>query len=160
VSSVRPALLARTVLLGAATGSRSSFGLSALLLSSDAMHRRGRPIQVAGATGAVAEVVIDKLPGTPSRLQPRGLISRGVAGGACGLLLAARAGEPIDDGALVLAAVGAVAAVGAAFVGSSWRAASARRLCGGRMAGAVVGAIAEDLVAATLAVLAVSRAHV
>jgi uncharacterized membrane protein len=56
---------------------------------------------------AVAELVADKLPGTPARTAPVGLGARIFCGGACGLALATSAGISLPISVL-LAAVGAV----------------------------------------------------
>jgi uncharacterized membrane protein len=83
-SPARPAASASSVLehaaiLGAATGMRSTVALAALILRrSDGLpaalrHPAARWI---AATADGAELVADKLPGTPSRLDPAGLIGR------------------------------------------------------------------------------------
>ena len=83
-SPARPAasassVLERAAVLGAATGMRSTVALAALILRrSDGLpaalrHPATRWI-AAAADGA--ELVADKLPGTPSRLDPPGLIGR------------------------------------------------------------------------------------
>ncbi len=62
---------------------------------------------------AVAELVSDKLPFTPSRLQPGSLAARLVSGALCGAAVNAARKRPVVVGALV----GATAALGAAFAG-------------------------------------------
>jgi uncharacterized membrane protein len=62
---------------------------------------------------AVVEPIADKLPNTPARTAPLGLIARIFMGGACGLVLAASAGISLSFSVL-LASIGAL--VGA-FVG-------------------------------------------
>jgi uncharacterized membrane protein len=57
---------------------------------------------------AVVELVLDKLPNTPSRTAPVGLIARIVMGGASGMALAAGAGISVSLGA-VIAVIGAIA---------------------------------------------------
>ncbi|MCS0637781.1 hypothetical protein NX801_19345 [Streptomyces sp. LP05-1] len=119
---------ARAALVGAASGLRSQAGLAAVALTarpgdpgSGLLARRwGR----GGALlGAVGEAVADKLPATPSRLAPAGLLPRLVLGGLTGGLLAARdtgrgvAGGPPVRGALV----GVATAAGAAVAGARWR---------------------------------------
>ena len=62
---------------------------------------------------AVAELIADKLPNTPARTAPLGLIARICCGGACGIAIATSASRNLFLSAL-LAAIGAL--VGA-FVG-------------------------------------------
>ena len=62
---------------------------------------------------AVVELIADKLPNTPARTAPLGLIARILLGGACGLALATSAGISLSFSVL-LASIGAL--VGA-FVG-------------------------------------------
>src|SRR5580658_7058179 len=57
---------------------------------------------------AIIELVVDKLPNTPPRTAPVGLISRIVLGGASGLALATGAGISVPL-AGVIASIGAVA---------------------------------------------------
>lgn len=54
---------------------------------------------------AVAELIADKLPNTPARTAPLGLIARIVLGGACGLAIATSAGTSVSFSAL-LASIG------------------------------------------------------
>jgi uncharacterized membrane protein len=56
---------------------------------------------------AVAELIADKLPNTPARTAPLGLIARIFLGGACGLALATSAGTALALSVL-LASTGAV----------------------------------------------------
>ena len=62
---------------------------------------------------AVAELIADKLPNTPARTAPLGLIARILLGGACGLAIATSVGMSLSFSVL-LASIGAL--VGA-FVG-------------------------------------------
>ena len=62
---------------------------------------------------AVAELIADKLPKTPARTAPLGLIARLVLGGACGLAIATSAGVSVFFSAM-LASIGALTG---AFVG-------------------------------------------
>ncbi len=71
---------------------------------------------------AAGELVADKLPFTPSRLQPGGLIARIVSGGLCGGELAVRSAAS----RLVGTIAGAAAAVGSAWIGASIRTSVAR----------------------------------
>ena len=57
---------------------------------------------------AIVELVLDKLPNTPARTAPVGLIARIVLGGASGLALATGAGISVSP-AGVIASIGAIA---------------------------------------------------
>jgi uncharacterized membrane protein len=57
---------------------------------------------------AIVELVVDKLPNTPARTAPVGLIARIVLGGASGLALATGAGISVSP-AGVIASIGAIA---------------------------------------------------
>ena len=57
---------------------------------------------------AIVELVVDKLPNTPARTAPVGLIARIVLGGASGLALATGAGISVSL-AGVIASIGAIA---------------------------------------------------
>ena len=98
---------------------------------------------------AVVELVLDKLPNTPSRTAPVGLIARIVMGGASGLALAVGVGvSPPLAG--VIASIGAVAG---AFSGYHIRHAIVAR---GHVPDLVV-AIAEDAIAIAGGLLIVSH---
>ena len=66
-----------SVILGAATGLRSQLGVASVVARSDPSlpsmfrHPWTRRLVLAAAAG---ELVVDKLPGTPSRLAPRGIV--------------------------------------------------------------------------------------
>jgi len=66
---------------------------------------------------AVVELIGDKLPRTPARTAPPGLIARIVLGGLCGAALAASAG----GGQIIAAAVGVVGALVGTFAGYNIR---------------------------------------
>jgi uncharacterized membrane protein len=95
---------------------------------------------------AIVELVGDKLPFTPSRLKPGPLVGRIVAGGLCGATVAAATGGSI----VASAVVGGIAAVAGALCGYHTR----RRLATRFPDFAI--AVAEDLVAIGLAILAVT----
>jgi uncharacterized membrane protein len=173
-------MLARAALVGAATGSRSLTGLAALILSAPAGSAQPDRALGAGwvkglaAVAAAQELVIDKLPGTPSRLTSAGLGARVIIGAAAGTVVARRQwppgsggagpaepGEAGDSGnpgrvhAGRAATAGTVAAaagmaVAAAWLGVRWREAAARHF-GHDYAGAAI----EDLAAMSLAWVAV-----
>ncbi len=132
----RRGLLARSALIGVAAGGRSSLGyLAAARLS----HRR--PVTIAAAAGVATEIVVDKLPSTPSRLEPGPLAGRVAAGAVGGVALARRAGHPLVAPAIV----GGVSAVVGSVVGAAWRDVAARR------GWTLPGAVAEDVVSLALA---------
>jgi len=103
--------LAGPLLFGAATGLRATVPLALL-------GARAAPPPAAAllAVAAAGEVVLDKLPSTPSRLLPPGLVARVTAASIGGALLGRRSGHP-----LVSALLAAVAAVGGAVAGYSLR---------------------------------------
>ena len=137
-------LLARSAVAGAATGLRTTAALGALVIADapglPAPMRGDRAPLVAGLAVA-GELVVDKLPMTPSRLEARGLAGRVVAAGLAGAVLARGARESALPAVLVAAA----AAVAAARVGHDARAALAER------ANPFAIAAAEDGVALVLA---------
>jgi len=148
--------LARAAALGAATGSRSSAGITALALTSRredhgviAARLGSRPGQAVSAGLAAVELTMDKLPSTPSRLGARGLIPRIALAAISAAGIAARDGERPEPAA----AVAAVAALGSAALGNRLRALAARRFGSDRP-----GAFIEDAVAGTLAWLGARRA--
>ena len=98
---------------------------------------------------AIVELIVDKLPNTPARTAPVGLMARIVLGGASGLALATGAGMS-SSLAGVIASVGAV--VGA-FAGYHIRRAAVLKA----HVPALVAAIAEDAVAIAGGLLIVSR---
>ncbi|HWK91782.1 MAG TPA: hypothetical protein VNR17_05920 [Luteimicrobium sp.] len=136
-------LVVRATFAGAAAGSRSSLGLAQPLLTS------GHPaLRVLGLLGVGAELVGDKLPSTPSRLDPPGPAVRAVAGAVGAATLTRRSGS--RAGAVLAAALlGALASTAGTFGGAAWRRAVAER--GGPD---LPAALAEDAAAVTLAALA------
>jgi uncharacterized membrane protein len=149
-------MLPRAALLGLATGSRSSFGLAALAMTAASKPESQRHAWLtsrwtgrAAALAAAAEVIGDKLPKTPSRLEPAGFLPRLVFGGLGGSILSYRQGHPIPH-LLASAAVGAMAAAIGAQLGASWR-----TLAADQFDRDLPGALAEDCVAVAVAALAV-----
>jgi uncharacterized membrane protein len=139
-------------LIGIASGLRSQTGLAVAALSggealpSPLRQPVVRRLLVALALG---EYVVDKLPSTPNRTEPAGLLARFGLGAVSGALLATRTGgRPF-----VPAAVAASAAVGAAYGGQAARAALARRIP--PVAAGMVG----DLTAIGVALVAVRLAR-
>jgi uncharacterized membrane protein len=88
---------------------------------------------------AIIELVLDKLPNTPARTAPVGLIARIVLGGASGLALAVSAGMSVPL-AGVIASIGAIAG---AFAGYHIRRAVVFKV----QMPDLVAAIAEDAIA-------------
>jgi uncharacterized membrane protein len=134
-------IVVRAALAGAAGGGRSTMPFAALVASAPA---RGW-VRAAVAAAAAGEIVVDKLPSTPSRLRPAPLTARLVLGGVAGALLARRYGSvPV-----LPALTGVVAAGAASFAGARWRAFAAER------GFPFPGAIGEDGAALILAAAAV-----
>jgi uncharacterized membrane protein len=149
-----PALL-RAAALGAASGSRSTLGVTAVALTS-ARGDRGRLASGLGSTTgtavsgvlALGELVADKLPTTPSRLAPPALGGRVLLGGTAAVAEARRDGhDPV-----LPALVGAAGAVGAALLGARLRGVAAQRFGSDKP-----GAFVEDGVAAVLGWLGARR---
>jgi uncharacterized membrane protein len=97
--------------------------------------------------GGLAEFVVDLLPNTPARTDPRGLVARIVTGSLTGACLGVAGGASLWLGALI----GAIGAVAGAFGGYHARAGLVRGL---RVRDAAI-AIPEDLAAIGLGVLMV-----
>jgi uncharacterized membrane protein len=72
--------------------------------------------------GAFAELVVDKLPSTPSRTQPVGLTARSIAAALAAGTYAKRAGDDPAIGGLL----GVTGALAAAYLGAAYRGATAR----------------------------------
>jgi len=144
--------LASAVLLGVASGMRSTAGLGVLvLLGGDRADAPplprpldARAAKPAAAVAIGAELVVDKLPVTGSRLDPPGLAGRVAFAAIGGALLARGSGL----GRAPAAAVAAAAALASAKVFHDLRALADRRL-----PDAVV-AVAEDALALGTATLA------
>ena len=131
-------VLLRSALLGAAAGGRSMTPIAALTAGS-----RG-PVRLAASAAALGELVVDKLPGTPSRVSPAPLGGRLVLGALAGGLYAHRRGRNV----VLPAVLAAAAAVAASYAGAEWREYA------GKHKFALPAAVAED--AATIALAWVS----
>jgi uncharacterized membrane protein len=150
----------RAAALGAATGSRSTAGITALALTSRpddrgviASRAGSRPGQVVAPLAAAGEITADKLPSTPSRLGARGLIPRIALAATAAAGMATRDSErPASATVVAAAALAAVTAFGSAALGVRFRALAARRL-----GSDLPGAFAEDALAGTLAWLGARR---
>jgi uncharacterized membrane protein len=132
--------LTRAALLGLATGGRSTSGLAALTLTN---HSSGgvlgspwtRRLARVAATG---ELIGDKLPQAPSRLQPEGLAPRLAFGAVAGAVLSHREGGTRGRTALA-AALGLLGAAAGSHLGVAWRQAAS-----GRFGKDLPGALIED----------------
>lgn len=137
------------LLLGVATGCRSTLGVAGVSFG-DQRRAGPRPIQllqsrrgqVTSATLVVAELVGDKLPSAPSRLDPKALVPRLVFGAAGGGALAWRDGTS-RPGAVTAGLAGA--ALG------SWAGARFRALVRQRDLPDLPAALAEDAAALAMA---------
>lgn len=155
VTPVPPSVLLRAAALGAASGSRSTAGVTAVAFTS-ARGDRGALASGLGstagkavtATAAAGELVADKLPSTPSRLAPPALGGRLVLGGIAAAAVARRDGHDPVLPTLVAAA----GALGGSVLGSRFRALAAQRFGSDKP-----GAFLEDGVAALLAWLGARR---
>lgn len=154
--------LLRAALAGAATGGRGFTGLAALTLATPSLPvaQPDRTLSTGWAKGAAtflaaSEMVLDKLPQAPSRLEPPGIGLRCASAAAAGVIIARRAPQPADRAqasstarTVACAAVATAAAVGASWLGVRWRTWAA-----GRIGHDYVGAGLEDVLAASLAAL-------
>jgi uncharacterized membrane protein len=148
-----------SILIGLVAGLRSLTAPAAVSWAARLgwLDLQGSPFSFMGSTAAVvvlsifavAELVADKLPGTPSRTRPGSLIGRIVMGALCGACLSMSAGQSIP----VAAVLGGIGAVIGTFGGYEIR----RRVVGGLKVRDLPVAIAEDLVAIGLALLIVSQ---
>ncbi len=131
-------------LAGAATGLRSTVAMAALIdarapgLIAPLTRPRAR---LAARVGVGAELVVDKLQSTPSRLEPRGLTARVAFAGAAGAVLARGADRPVLPSVLLAAGT----ALASARLGHAIRVRAAKRLP------PLAVAVAGDALALTLA---------
>jgi uncharacterized membrane protein len=156
---VTPLLVLRSGLLGVVAGLRSAIPAAALAVGG--LEPASRPLALLASRGArraavlaaAGELVVDKLPVTPDRVDSRGLISRVASGALAGAMLASATGV---RGSRLLVPV--LAGGGGAYLGS-WGGFAARQALGKatRLPDPAV-AVAEDLVAVVLAAVAVRSA--
>lgn len=113
-----PQLLLRAFTLGTATGIRSSLGAAGPVLfgstKASSVGRAARALAVGG------ELVADKLPQTPSRLQPPALAARAASGATGAVTLARRERFPARP-VVPSAIAGMVGAVVGSYGGAAWR---------------------------------------
>ncbi|MDX6230227.1 MAG: hypothetical protein QOI76_3617 [Frankiales bacterium] len=111
-------LARRFFALGWACGGRTSFGPAALAVTARGPAtglRRARSVTALFA--AAGEAVVDKLPSTPSRLEPRALGVRIAVGAGAAGWLALRDKEPV----WVPVALGAAGGAAGSYAGAAWR---------------------------------------
>jgi uncharacterized membrane protein len=148
--TTRPRAVVGSALLGAASGARSLLGVATVVARSDAslppIFRQPwtRRLLVAAAAG---ELVADKLPTTPSRLEPPGIAGRL----ALGALAAGLSAQTRKAPWLAAAAIGASSAAVSAKVGHDVRARLAQH------APDPAVAVVEDALAVGLAAAGASR---
>lgn len=128
-------ILVRSALLGASAGARSMTPLAVLAQGSSGWVRG------AASSAALGELIMDKLPRTPSRLKPAPLAGRIVLGGIAGAAYARSRGA----GVVLPAVVAAASALTASYAGALWRTRAAQHSL------ALPAAVAEDAMAVTLA---------
>lgn len=105
----RPVTIRRAAVTGAVSGLRSMTGPFFTLLSN---HRSSRTTRLVGLL-AVGELIADKLPKIPARIQPGPLGARALTGGLSG----AAVFRSEDADAVAGAIIGAATAIGAAYAG-------------------------------------------
>jgi uncharacterized membrane protein len=137
--------LSPSILVGAATGMRSQLGVAAVVLRADPDRLppflRTRAASRAATGAAAAEILADKSPRVGDRMRPGPLTARFVLGGLAGGLLAHTERRPVVPAAVVASAAAGLGAK----VGHDLRARAARTVPD------PVVAVAEDLVAISLA---------
>jgi uncharacterized membrane protein len=152
-------LVLRSGLLGVVAGLRSQFPAAAL--AARGLEPASRPLALIATAGgrraaylaAVGEIVVDKLPITPDRVETRGLVARVGSGAIAGAVLASATGA---RGARLVLPV--LAGAGGGYLGS-WGGFAGRRALVARtgLPDPVVAAV-EDAVAIGLAAVAVRGA--
>ncbi len=145
--------------IGLVSGIRS---LTAPAVAAWAAHRNwlnlaGSRLAFMGSTAAViiftvlavVELITDKLPKTPSRTAPPGLIARFICGGLSGACVGVSAGQTPTMGAIL----GAAGGLAGAFAGYQWRTGLVRAL---KVPDFVI-ALLEDAIAIGAGLFIVSR---
>jgi uncharacterized membrane protein len=98
---------------------------------------------------AIVEIITDKLPSTPSRTAPVGLIARFICGALSGACIGVSTGQSPAPGAIL----GAAGGVAGAFAGHQWRTGLVRAL---KVPDFVI-ALLEDAIAIGAGLFIVSR---
>ncbi len=148
-----PPLSVRAFAIGVASGGRSCAGLGALSLLTPSRSAQlhvlsSRPASALLSLAAGSELVMDKLPTTPSRLEPPVLAARITTGSVAAGALARRE----DRSPVVAAVLGGVGAAVGSYAGAAWR----RRFATGSRPD-WQGALIEDGVVLLLTTYAVRR---
>ena len=142
--------LVKAALAGAATGLRSTVGVGALVETTSTglpALATVTPARVVAGLGVTGELVVDKLPMTPSRLEPAGLLGRIVLAGVAGAVIARAPDRRVAPAVVVAATI----AVVSARVGHDLRQLASTRVP------PLAAAVGEDVVAIGLAALAARR---
>jgi uncharacterized membrane protein len=127
---MQPSGVFRALAAGAVCGLRTMCGPATVVPLAGA--RRAAVVVL-----ALGELVVDKLPQTPSRTQPFGLAARAITGAVSA---ASTAGERRDR--VPAALLGVAAAMGAAYAGAAYRS-----FCARRRLPAIPSALIEDALA-------------
>jgi uncharacterized membrane protein len=113
--TVRSAVLSAAI--GKASGFRSSIGISVGLLTWFRGSKYERLASGGSAVATAGEIVMDKLPSTPSRLDPGPLGGR-ILAGAGGAYAVARA---VGNDPIPAAVIGGLSAVAGSYAGHAYR---------------------------------------
>ena len=158
-TSMNSTVLLLAFLIGAIAGLRTMTAPAVVAWAANRhwLNLHNSPLAFTGSTAAVAvltllalgELVIDKLPSTPSRTRLLGLICRSVTGGVSGAAVAASGGQSIVPGVVL----GVAGAITGAFVGYEVR----KRLVRSLDVPDFIIALLEDAVAIGGGLLIVSR---
>jgi uncharacterized membrane protein len=132
IDSMKASIALRALGSGAATGLRTMAGPTTAARGSTNGWTRLLPLL------AIGELIVDKLPTTPSRTLPPALAARAVAGAVAGAAVA----ELYDSNPWLGGGLGIVGAVGTAYIGRAYR-----ELCHKRHIPDFVAAILEDAAA-------------
>ena len=152
-------ILACAVGIGVVAGLRSLLAPAVVAWAAHLgwLHLQGTPLSFMGSKVAliifsllaIGELIGDKLPKTPKRTAVVPLLARMITGGLCGACIWVSANQSLGIGAVL----GAIGAVMGAFAGYEIR----KRLVMQLKAPDFFIALAEDLIAISLALLLVSR---
>lgn len=136
--TLRSALLSASI--GKASGLRSSVGISVGLLTWFEGSDRERLAAGASAVVTAGELVMDKLPTTPSRLSPPALGGRIAAGSGAAFVVARRLG----DDPIPAAVIGGLSAIAASYAGHAYRVWASKQVP------PIAAALVEDAVALSI----------
>jgi uncharacterized membrane protein len=152
-------LVLRAGILGVVAGLRSQFPAAAL--AATGLGPDGGPFALLGSTGgrrgaflaAAGEIVVDKLPVTPDRVELRGLLARVASGAIAGAVLATGTGARGRRAVLPV-----LAGAGGAYLGSRGGFSARKAVVAATRLPDPLVAVAEDVVAIGLAAVAVRGA--